>query len=45
VNAKGAQRLIEWLRSPEGQTAIGEFRLGGERLFIPNAGGSIRPGT
>ena len=45
VNAKGAQRLIEWLRSPEGQAAIGEFRLGGERLFIPNADGSIRPGT
>lgn len=45
VNAEGAQRLIEWLRSQEGQAAIGDFRLGGERLFLPNADGAIRPGT
>jgi tungstate transport system substrate-binding protein len=32
-----ARRLAEWLVSPDGQTAIGDFRLGGEQLFHPSA--------
>ena len=31
------QAFIDWLVSPEGQQAIGEYRIGGERLFFPNA--------
>lgn len=32
-----ARRLALWLVSPDGQRAIGAFRLGGERLFHPSA--------
>jgi tungstate transport system substrate-binding protein len=33
-----AQAFIDWLVSPEGQQAIGGYRIGGEQLFFPNAG-------
>src|SRR5215469_4328915 len=33
-----ARRFAEWLLSPEGQTAIGAFNVGGEQLFHPSAG-------
>jgi tungstate transport system substrate-binding protein len=32
-----AHRLAEWLVSPEGQAAIGAYRIQGERLFNPSA--------
>ena len=32
-----AHRLTEWLVSPEGQTAIGDYRVDGEQLFHPSA--------
>jgi tungstate transport system substrate-binding protein len=32
-----AKRLAGWLVSPEGQRAIGEFRVEGEQLFHPSA--------
>jgi tungstate transport system substrate-binding protein len=32
-----AQSFIEWLISPEGQQAIGDYKIGGEQLFFPNA--------
>lgn len=34
-NIEGAQRLIEWLRSPAGQQRIGALRIEGEPLFFP----------
>ena len=34
------QRFIDWIRSEDGQQAIGSFRVAGERLFHPNAGPS-----
>ena len=34
---EAAHRLAAFLLSPEGQTAIGEFRVGGEQLFHPSA--------
>ncbi len=37
VNDLDAMLLIGWVTSPEGQTIIGDFRLGGERLFVPDA--------
>ncbi len=38
VKAAEGQAFIDWLTGPEGQAAIGQFRLGGEVLFRPTAG-------
>ena len=38
INYRGAMALIAWLTSVEGQKLIGEFKIGGEPLFIPAAG-------
>ncbi|MBV8934516.1 MAG: hypothetical protein JO095_01740 [Alphaproteobacteria bacterium] len=32
-----ARRLAEWLASPEGQAAIGAYKIDGEQLFHPSA--------
>jgi len=32
------QQFIDWLISPDGQTAIAAYKIGGEQLFYPNAG-------
>ena len=32
-----ARRLADWLASPEGQAAIGGFKIAGEQLFHPSA--------
>ena len=37
VNIKGAQQLIEWITSAEGQARIAQFRPGGQQLFFPSA--------
>lgn len=37
VNLDGAQALIAWLCSPEGQQRISGYRLQGEQLFHPDA--------
>ncbi len=37
VKADLGQAFIDWLVSPEGQAAIGAFRINGEVLFKPNA--------
>lgn len=37
ANYQGAMELIRWITSPEGQNAIGDFKVGGERLFVPSA--------
>jgi tungstate transport system substrate-binding protein len=34
------QAFIDWIVSPEGQKAIADYKIGGEQLFFPNAGGS-----
>jgi tungstate transport system substrate-binding protein len=31
------QKFIDWLVSPEGQKAIGDYRINGQQLFYPNA--------
>ena len=36
VKAKDGQAFIDWLLSPKGQDAIGNFRVNGEVLFFPN---------
>ena len=37
TNHAGAQALIDWLVSEEGQQLIGDFKINGKQLFIPNA--------
>ncbi len=40
VKAKEGMAFIDWLTSPEGQRLIGEFKINGQRLFIPSYKGS-----
>ncbi len=40
VQAEAGQAFVDWVLSPEGQDAIGAFRVEGQALFVPNA----RPG-
>jgi tungstate transport system substrate-binding protein len=42
VKAAEGQAFIDWLVSSEGQKAIADYRIGGEQLFFPNAGGVPR---
>ncbi|HHH39570.1 MAG TPA: tungsten ABC transporter substrate-binding protein [Sedimenticola sp.] len=37
INYAGARALIDWITSREGQRMIGEYRIGGQRLFTPSA--------
>jgi tungstate transport system substrate-binding protein len=37
INHKGANALIKWLISPDGQARIGNFRIGENQLFTPSA--------
>ena len=37
VKAKDGQAFIDWVISPAGQTAIGDYKVGGEQLFFTNA--------
>jgi tungstate transport system substrate-binding protein len=38
VKRDDGQAFIDWVVSPEGQTAIAGYKIGGEQLFFPNAG-------
>ncbi|MDN5308258.1 MAG: tungstate transport system substrate-binding protein [Eubacteriaceae bacterium] len=38
INADGAQAFVDWILSDETQTLIGQYEVGGEPLFTPNAG-------
>jgi tungstate transport system substrate-binding protein len=37
VNARDAQRFVDWIISPAGQAAIAAYKINGEQLFFPNA--------
>jgi tungstate transport system substrate-binding protein len=37
LKAGQAQRFVDWVISPAGQSAIAAYRIGGEQLFFPNA--------
>lgn len=43
VNYIGAQALINWITSPEGQQRIAQFKHNGEQLFFPNADSLVKP--
>jgi tungstate transport system substrate-binding protein len=36
VKAAEGQTFVDWLVSPEGQQAIGDFKIEGQQLFFPN---------
>ena len=38
LNGAGAQKFVDWVISPAGQSRIASYRIGGEQLFFPNAG-------
>jgi tungstate transport system substrate-binding protein len=40
VKAADGQSFVDWLVSTEGQRTIAEYKIGGEQLFFPNAGGA-----
>jgi tungstate transport system substrate-binding protein len=37
VKKESGQAFVDWLLSAEGQQAISDFKVDGERLFYPNA--------
>jgi tungstate transport system substrate-binding protein len=37
VKAADAQKFVDWVTSPAGQTVIAGYKIGGEQLFFPNA--------
>lgn len=37
VKAADAQKFVDWVISPAGQSAIAAYKIGGEQLFFPNA--------
>jgi tungstate transport system substrate-binding protein len=37
IKAKDGQAFIDWVISPAGQTAIADYKVGGEQLFFTNA--------
>jgi tungstate transport system substrate-binding protein len=37
LNAAGAQKFVDWVTSPAGQSVIASYKIGGEQLFFPNA--------
>ena len=40
VKEQAGQAFIDWLTSAEGQQAIAQYKLHGQQLFFPNAGGT-----
>jgi tungstate transport system substrate-binding protein len=38
VKQADAQKFVDWVVSPAGQSAIAAYKIGGEQLFFPNAG-------
>jgi tungstate transport system substrate-binding protein len=42
VKAADGQAFIDWLVSAEGQKTIAGYKIDGEQLFFPNAGGETR---
>ena len=39
VKSEAGQAFVDWILSEEGQGAIAGYRIDGQQLFFPNAGG------
>ena len=37
LKAAEAQKFVDWVTSPAGQSTIAAYRIGGQQLFFPNA--------
>ena len=37
VKQAEAQKFVDWVVSPAGQSAVADYKIGGEQLFFPNA--------
>ena len=37
VRAADAQKFVDWITAPAGQSVIASYKIGGEQLFFPNA--------
>ena len=37
LNSADAQKFVDWVVSPAGQSTIAAYKIGGEQLFFPNA--------
>jgi tungstate transport system substrate-binding protein len=37
LKAADAQKFVDWITSPTGQSVIAAYKIGGEQLFFPNA--------
>lgn len=37
LNSTDAQKFVDWVTSPAGQSTIASYKIGGEPLFFPNA--------
>jgi tungstate transport system substrate-binding protein len=37
LKSADAQKLVDWITSPAGQSTIAGYKIGGEQLFFPNA--------
>ena len=37
VKAADAQKFVDWITSPAGQTVIAGYKIEGQQLFFPNA--------
>jgi tungstate transport system substrate-binding protein len=43
VRAAAGQKFVDWLTSPMGQAAIGNFKKKGQQLFLPTASKDVTP--
>jgi tungstate transport system substrate-binding protein len=37
LNSRGAQKFVDWVTSPAGQSTIANYKIGGEQVFFPDA--------
>jgi len=37
VKLKDAQKFVDWVISPTGQSTIADYKINGQQLFFPNA--------
>ena len=37
LKKEGGQAFVDWVISPEGQSAIAGYKINGQQLFFPNA--------
>jgi len=41
LNSKGAQKFVDWVTSPAGQTTIANYKINGQQVFFPDADSTL----